>query len=402
MTRPTDVSVKGPLAPHVLGFCTELAAQGYTPLSAANQVRLMAHVSRWLEAHDLGPGGLTPQSVEKFLEARRREGYTSFLSERALEPLLGYLHGIGVVPPPDPPAAITAFDRLLERYVDYLRQERGLVSSTVQARRKIAHRFLMGVEFREDGDLHRLTAAEVTGFMLRKGQGSSIGHAKLIGTGLRSFLRFVYVQGLTQTQLDAAVPAIAGSRGSALPRDLEPSFVEALLRSCDRRRGTGRRDYAILLLLSRLGLRIGEVASMELDDVDWRQGELMIRGKGQRHERLPLPADVGEALAGYVRRGRPRVDCRRLFLRCHAPLRGLTTSAVNEVVRRACLRAGLPVVRSHRLRHTAATQMLRRGASLAEIAQVLRHRNLSTTTIYAKVDREALRALAQPWPGDLS
>jgi len=398
MCRPTAVSVPGPLGSFAAGFCSELAAQGYTPLSAANQVRLMAHVSRWLEAHHLGPDELTPERATQFMRARRRVGYTVFRSERALAPLLGYLRRIGMSPAVCGPVSVAALDRLLERYVDHLARERRLAATTIRFRRDVAQRFLADSAVGDEPDLKRLTAVDVRQFVLVKGRQGSIGQAKLIVVALRSLLRFLHFQGLIPTDLASAAPTIAGSRYSSLPRALEPALVRRLLDSCDRRTSSGRRDYAVLVLLSRLGLRAGEVAAMELADIDWRHGELMIRGKGQRQERLPLPADVGEALVAYMRR-RPRVECRCLFLRSRAPQAGLTAGAIAHVVRTACLRAGLPEMGAHRLRHTAATQMLRRGSSLAEIAQVLRHSSILTTTIYAKVDRDALRTLAQPWPG---
>jgi integrase len=179
---------------------------------------------------------------------------------------------------------------------------------------------------------------------------------------------------------------------------LEPAAIARLLASCDRRRTVGRRDYAILLLLARLGLRAREVAALELEDVDWRRGEILVRGKGGRQDRLPLPGDVGEAIVSYLRR-RPRQESRALFVRVVAPSGALERSAVSGIVRSACTRAGLPRVGAHRLRHTTATEMLKAGASLPEIAQVLRHRDQKTTSRYAKVDRKALRALARPWPG---
>jgi integrase len=178
--------------------------------------------------------------------------------------------------------------------------------------------------------------------------------------------------------------------------------VARLLASCDRRTTFGRRDYAVLTVLARLGLRAGEVAALELADIDWRAGELVVRGKGRREERLPLPADVGEAVAGWLRRGRPRCECATVFTRVRAPHRRLTTSAVSHIVRAACARAGLPAVHAHRLRHTAATEMLRAGASLTEVGQVLRHASVLTTAIYAKVDHGRLRSLALPWPGTAS
>jgi integrase len=216
-------------------------------------------------------------------------------------------------------------------------------------------------------------------------------------TVLRSLLRYLYVAGLIGAPLQWAVPGVADLRDRSLPRGLEPAVLAKLLAGCDRRRTVGRRDYAILLLLARLGLRAGEVAALRLDDVDWRRGELLVRGKGDRHERLPLPADVGEALVSYLCR-RPKSECRIVFLKVIAPAGPLSGKAIWGVVHDACVRAGIPSVGPHRLRHTAATGMLREGASLEEIAEVLRHQQLKTTAVYAKVDRMALRALAQPWP----
>jgi site-specific recombinase XerD len=222
-----------------------------------------------------------------------------------------------------------------------------------------------------------------------------------LATGLRSFLGFALLEGLIAAPLASAVPSAARWSGAALPRALAPGQVATLLASCDRRRPTGRRDYAILVLLVRLGLRAAEVAALRLEEIDWRAGEIVVRGRARTEEVLPLPSDVGAAIAAYLRRGRPRRPEREVFLRVLAPLRGLNPDGVSEVVRAASERAGLGSFGSHRLRHTAGTEMLRAGASLSEVAQVLRHRSIATTAIYAKVDHLALRALAMPWPGDL-
>jgi len=215
---------------------------------------------------------------------------------------------------------------------------------------------------------------------------------------VRSRLRWLHVEGVIALPLEWAVPGVADLRDRSLPRGLEPVAVRALLASCDRRRTVGRRDYAVLLLLVRLGLRAGEIAAIELDDIDWRGDELLVRNsKGARRERLPLPADVGEAIVSYRRR-RPQIEDRALFLRVIAPAGAVNSDIVSSIVRCACRRAGLPLVGSHALRHTAATEMLRKGASLAEIGLVLSHRDQRTTARYAKVDRKTLRELARPWP----
>lgn len=219
--------------------------------------------------------------------------------------------------------------------------------------------------------------------------------------GLRPLLRYLHVTGLIETPLVWAVPGVADLRDRSLSRGVEPQVVARLLASCDRRRTVGRRDYAILLLLVRLGLRAGEVAAIHLDDLDWRAGEILVRGKRDRQDRLPLPVDVGQALVSYLQR-RDRSEFRPVFLRMHAPAGALTRIGVCGVVHDACVRAGVPPVGAHQLRHTAATAMLREGASLSEIAQVLRHREIKTTAQYAKVDRARLRPLAMPWPGGAS
>jgi integrase/recombinase XerD len=396
VASPRKGSAQKPLADHDGGGET---TRGYTLLSAANQVRLLAHVSRWLQSHGLRPEDLTSETVEQFLRSRRRAGYTAWRSVHGLVPLLGYLRRVGAAPTRTAPVAKTGRDLLLDRYAEYLRRERGLVAATVAYRLTVARRFLDMHAPSDRPDLRGLAASDVTGFVLRAARSRCIGSAKSLVSHLRSFLRFLYIEGLTRTPLAAAAPAVAGRRLTTLPRSLPPQQVARLLRSCDRRTAVGRRNFAILLLLVRLGLRAGEVAALRLDDFDWRRGDVVIRGKGQRQERLPLPVDVGEALIAYLRRGRPHLACRNALLRVQAPQGPLSSAAVTAIVRSASTRSGLPCFGAHRLRHTAATEMLRRGASLPEIGQVLRHRSLMTTAIYAKVDRAALRELAQPWPG---
>jgi site-specific recombinase XerD len=248
-----------------------------------------------------------------------------------------------------------------------------------------------------DGDLQGLTGAGVASFVIAAcSRGRSL---KLLAPALRSFLRFAHVEGLIDFSLAHAVPPQARWRLAELPQTLNTEEVGRLLASCDRRTARGRRDYAILVLLSRLGLRRAEVVALRLDDIDWHAGEVIIHGKGPKQERLPLPVDVGEALAAYLRRGRPRVAERSVFIRSRAPLEALGVGAVSYILHDACARAGVCRVGTHVLRHSCATEMLRAGASLPEIGQVLRHHWLSTTAIYAKVDHGALSLVARPWPG---
>jgi site-specific recombinase XerD len=395
--NPLRIKVVGPLAPFAAGVCAELARRGYTPRSAGEQVYLMAQLSGWLADAGLDAGALTSQVAGEFLGVRRAVGHRRRVSARALEVLLGVMRELGAVPRPVARACTTPVAALMDRYRAFLVCERGLAEHTVTRYVRIAVMFLEQFPV-PAADLSLLTTGHVTAFVIHECEFRRAGSAKAMMAGLRSFLRFVHVQGLAPGPLAPAVPAVAGWKLSALPRTLAVGQVAMLLDSCDRRTPLGRRDYAILLLLSRLGLRAGEVALLGVDDVDWRAGELTIRGKGNRLERLPLPAQVGAAMADYLTRGRPRCQSRRLFITVVAPRIGLSPGAVTQVVARACGRAGVPVVRAHRLRHFAACQMLRAGAPLAEVGQVLRHRDQSTTAIYAKVDQAALATLARPWP----
>ena len=400
--RPSTVRIRGPLAQHAAGFRRELERLGYKPHPVCDQLRLMAHLSRWLEGSGLGLDELTPARVEEFLVHRREEGYVLWLSTKAMVPMLDHLRGLGAVPAPPLPIAVSEAERLHEHYRSYLDQERGLAAGTIAGYLHVARLFFAARAV--DGELHlgRMTAAEVTEFVLAECASRSVGSAKYVVCGLRALLRYLFVAGHIDAPLDAAVPAAAGWRLTGLPVTVGSVEVARLLVSCDRRTTFGRRDFAVLVVLSRLGLRAGEVAALELGDLDWRAGELVVRGKGRRSERLPLPVDVGEALAGWLRRGRPRCDATTVFTRVRAPHRELTSGGVSQIVRAACVRAGLPPVQAHRLRHTAATGMLRGGASLLEVGQVLRHASVLSTAIYAKVDHDRLRGLALPWPGTAS
>lgn len=400
MRDPSRVRVTGPLQQYAPGFVVELARLGYKPNAAACQLQLMAHLSRWMGAGHLGPVALTPEAAAAFLAARRAGGYVMWLSPKALAPLLGFLRRLGVVPLPAA-APVTPAAALLDRYHRYLVSERGLAVVTARGYADMVRPFLAGREENGGLALADLTAAEVTAFVLAACPGKPKGTAKLTVTALRSLLGFLHVEGLISEPLGQHVPAVASWRLAGLPRALEPGQVEALLGSCDQNTVVGRRDFAMLTLMARLGLRAGEVAALGLDDIGWRAGEITVRGKGSRAERLPLPADVGEAVAAYLAGGRPEPfeGTRRVFLRARAPHCGLASAGVTAAVCHAGERAGIGRVFAHRLRHSAATGMLAAGAPLTEIGQVLRHSQLRSTAIYAKADIQALRALARPWPG---
>jgi site-specific recombinase XerD len=248
------------------------------------------------------------------------------------------------------------------------------------------------------GGLESLSGADIAAFLLAESQRLSVGSVKGRVGELRSLLRFLYLQGLTPRPLGTAVPPVAGWRDTGVPKGIPAGDVQRLLDSCDRQDPAGIRDYAILMLVARLGLRSAEVARLDLGDIDWRAGQVTLRGKANQQDGMPLPCDVGEALAAYLSQARPATPLRQVFLAARAPMRAIPPGLVSGVTRRACDRAGLPRVGAHRLRHTLATQMLRRGATIVEVSQVLRHRDLATTAIYAKVDFATLRTVAQPWP----
>jgi integrase/recombinase XerD len=397
------VRVRGPLAGYAEGFADELVGQGYTAGSTRLQLQLMAQVSRWLDGEELDAAGLTELAAERFIAARRARGCRLFRSRRALEPMLVYLRARCVAPAPAAVGPVGPVEELLADYRRYLLVERALPSGTARVYVEAIRPFVAARAGAERVELEGVTAADVSAFVLAEAArrpGSSI---RSVATALRSLLGFLHVEGLLARSLTGAVPGVGAWRLAGLPQPLEPGEVRRLLASCDRRTALGRRDFAMLVLLCRLGLRCGEVAGLALEDIDWRAGELVVYGKGHRDDRLPLPVDVGDAIAGYLRRGRPAsAHGRTVFVRALAPHRALTPGAVSQVVTAAARRAGLGALSAHRLRHTVASELLRAGASLPEIGQVLRHERMASTAIYAKVDRDALRQLARPWPGSRS
>ena len=400
MTSPSWARVDGPLAPYAGGFRAELERLGYTPLTAATHVRLMAHLSRWLAREGVEVPGLTPAVVDAYFAERRAAGYAGHVTDRALRPLAGYLRRLGVIPPPVPAAAAGPAERLLARYREYLLVERGLAGTTAELNVRMVRPFLAGRVHETDAgvDLGHLTAGEVAAFVVTQSRRRPKSVKRMV-TALRSLLGFLHAEGLIGQPV--TVPSPAGWTQAGLPKALDGDQVAALLASCDPLTRTGRRDLAILTLLARLGLRAGEVAALGLDDIDWRRGEITVRGKGNRHDRLPLPADAGQRIVDWLQDGRPEAaQGRTVFVRAQAPYRALTSNAVTTVVACAGRRAGLGLIGAHRLRHSAATAMLRSGGSLTEIGQTLRHARPLTTAIYAKVDIGALRQLARPWPGE--
>lgn len=390
------VLVTGPLAPFVEGFQAHLAERGYSLSGGEAQMRRLAHLSRWLQGEGLTPASLTPPTVARFLQARRAAGYVTALTPLGIGQVLAYLDGLGELPEKEV-AVLTEKAQLLEGFRRYQLEERGLTARSVALYERVVQLFLTERSEPLREDLARLSGADISTFVLQQSGRRGVASAKTVACALRAVLRFLHVEGWTPHGLVEAVPAVAGRREN-LPRALDPNQVARLLASCNRDTEVGIRDFAILTMLARLGLRSAEVAGLKLGDIDWRGGEIVIRGKGSRLDRLPLPADVGEAVVDYLRRGRPTCPCSHLFLRSCAPRAGLSRTAATSMVRAACERAGLPAVGAHRLRHGVATELLRLGAPLPEIGQLLRHQSLQTTAIYARVDRARLSGLALPWP----
>jgi site-specific recombinase XerD len=392
----------GPLACYIDRFAEFLACEGYTSQTVKVKRALVADLSRWLARRRLPLATLDERRLKQFQAYHRRSLRRGDMFTG--HQLLGLLRRLGVISSLPQKMDRTALDRIIRDYDRFLSSERGLARATMVCYLPVVRRLLTERFGNKALRLEDLRPADLNRFILREGQRVSRIHARTTVTALRSFLRFLRQRGAIKTDLAAALPAVAHWRLSHIPKSLPPGQVAQLLRSCDRSTPSGQRDYAILLLWARLGLRGGEVLAMTLDDLDWEHGEMVVRGKGQRLERLPLPRDVGTALVHYLRHVRPACSSRTVFIRLKAPLRGLRLTAICCVVRRALKRAGLnPDFKgAHLLRHSLATTMLRRGASLREIGQLLRHKQPTTTQIYAKVDIKALRGIALPWMGGAS
>jgi site-specific recombinase XerD len=386
------------MGPHIDGLRTQWLELGYTPSTVRNMLKVVGRLGRWMEIVDLEVSQLDATSIEAFVRSLRDDGARRVPGVRSFTPLLDYLRSRDLLVVKVP--VTTPVDGLLSDYRTWLVLDRGLAAPTVLRYENLARRFLKE-RAAEDGSrfIEDLAGTHVVGFLLRESARLSVGAAKGRVAELRSLLRFLYLKGLTVTALASAVPPVAGWHDTGIPSGLAADDVQLLLDGCERDVASGMRDFAILLLVARLGLRSAEVARLELGDVDWRAGEIVVRGKARRRDRLPVPSDVGSTLATYVSEVRPPTTIRQVFLTLTAPVRAIRPDLVSDVARRACQRAGLPQAGAHRLRHALATEMLRRGATLVEVSQVLRHRDLATTAIYAKVDLGTLRSVAQPWPG---
>lgn len=400
MTGACGVGVEGPLAPFAAGFEEAFVAEGYSKERARQLMGLAAEVSRWLGERGLEAGDLTGEVIEAFFAQRgpsRSRGRTA----RSLRPIMVQLRSLGVAAAERTVALgrTDAEEELLGCYRRWCVGQRGLTSQTADEYVKRVAVFLALWRPEADIVIAELDGRAVLGTVRAAAQAMAGPSLRCMVTALRSFLRFLHATGRTPTSLVTAVPALKGWPRTTLPSTVQASDAMALVAGCDTSNPRGRRDAAILLVLLRLGLRAGEVTRLGLDDIDWRCGEMTIRGKGGRNDQMPLPVEVGEAIAVYLCGGRPPSSSRCVFLTVTAPIRALSSDGVGTLVYRACERAGVTRVGPHTLRRTLATETLRAGAPMSEVAQLLRHVDQATTSIYAAADAQAVAALAQPWPG---
>lgn len=392
----------GPLNPFIEDYVAALRGRGYRFRTIREHLCLFANLNAWLAGNDVALCDLDEHALERFAKRHLRRRRGSSGERPALLRLLGILRGAGVTPPARA-LAPTPARSLADSYRLFLREERGCADATVFNYARHIDRFLDLLFGAREVEFSRIRAREVTAFVQRNASEHSRGHTKQAVTALRSFLRYLHYRGHLQSVLSSAVPNVAHWRMTALPRHLPAEAVQAVLDACERTSAVGRRNFAILLLLARLGLRAGEIVALQIEDIDWNEARLTVRSKkGGGWARLPLPADAGEAIARYLEKGRPPCACRNVFVRAVAPHGPLSGSPVIAVMAMKAMRkAGVssPHTGAHVFRHSLASEMLRRGVSLQEIGQVLRHKDPETTAIYAKVDLGALRRLAVAWPG---
>jgi integrase/recombinase XerD len=398
-----EILVSGPLAGRAAGFAAYLSGCGYAESSTKHHLYLMADLSAWLDGQGLAAGDLTGPAAGRFWEDLRVRG-SYLVKGTSLGPLLDYLRSTGVLPqyPADGPAS--AADALLQDYGRYLRAERGAGEVTIAHYLRYAHEFLAVADVLPDGPaagarLESLDSAQVLGIVSRQVARHRLASVGAALTGDRAFLRFLEHTGRTARPLAAAVPR-AARQPSRLPAQVDPATAAAILASCDRAAEGGCRDRAVLLLLHRYGLRPVEVTRLKLPDLRWRAGEFVVHGKGGRVDVLPLVRDAGEAIVEYLRIRRPAPPgVTAVFLSARAPVQPMGKSSVGTIVARACARAGVPRIGPRAFRHAVGHDLLKGGASLVEIRDVLRHRDIETTSAYTRVDVSALRPLARPWPG---
>ena len=405
--RRSRLRIEGPLAPYFEPYSEYLAERGYSQVSYWKKTFLVSEFSRWLGREKIAASEITAEHEEAFLRYNAECCCPKRGNPIALTSVTSWLQENGIIEGKFIASSETfAIDRILQEYKSYLQEDRGLAPTTIENYAGYIRRFLADMCGTGEPKLGSIRASQIADYIRRNApRDRTFASAKDTVTALRSFLRFARYRDYIQTDLAAAVPSVAGWSMASIPRAMPADCVRRLLdESKTWRSPAGLRNRAVLLLLARLGLRAREIVCRELGDIDWPEGCLSVHGKGRQERPLPLPHDVGQAIASYLKDGRPQSACRRVFLRSRAPFDGLKGSSdICQIVRRAIKRVGMELdfTGSHQLRHALAVDMLRQGVSLTEIGQVLRHRGPDTTRRYAKVDIEALREVALPWPGAL-
>jgi len=395
----TGIVLVGPLAGLEDGLRRRLIEDGYALDTVRGHVRLLSELSLWLVERKLGAVDLSDAVIGRFVADRRVTGLRIGRSVRALAPILSLLAVERIITSLSSSGPSTWQEVLLDQYGAFLEGERGVSAGTLKHYRRCARLFLDQAGDSEDC-VSRLEAGKVTAYVMDWARRREGGRPDMVTLpALRSFLRFLHVAGHIPHPLVGAVPAGRGHPGRHdVPRAAAAGDIQAVLNACDRQTAIGSRDYAIVLSLTRLALRGGEVAKIRLEDIDWHAGQVAVRGKGSRLDLIPLPADVGEAWAQYLLTARPRTTATTLFITAKAPFTGLSVSAVTQVLGRICTRAGVAAFGPHRVRHAAACGLLQAGASMDEVGQLLRHTQQRTTAIYAKVDQQRLSSLARACP----
>jgi len=392
----------GPHGHLVENFATRLIEEGLVREGTWRCLHVVDGLLSWIAGHRYELGKLDEHMADRYLRYRASRQSIKSGDRAALKRWLAVLRNAGAIAAATPPS-LTPHDRIFQEFVDYLRIERGLAPRSIMRHLSTIRQFLHEVCSVGADDLGRIKQKDVIRYIERHAQDWSPTTGKLMCWSLRAFLRYLHHQGLNPRALAGCVPSMRSWKLASLPTYLSVAQVQKALDSCDRATAMGRRDYAILMMLAKLGLRADEVTTLALDDIDWRAGEMLIRAKGRQRARMPIPPDVGAAIVAYLRNGRPKSSCRRLFVREPAPHVGFATSSTITLIAKTALdRAGIEGCAhrgAHIFRHSLATELLRSGATLSEIGQLLRHESHDTTRIYAKVDTEALRTLSLPWPG---
>jgi site-specific recombinase XerD len=393
----------GPLGPYVDLYAARMTKDGYGRQSGWYRVGLVGDFSRWLMRTQHGVHDVDEQTVAHFLAERAHDRRPQKADRATLMRLLVVLREVGAIVPSEP-IAPSPHEQIFADFAQFLDRDRGLTRVTIIHHWPVIRLFLKETKVGQVDDFMRLDHADIISFVERHARDQSPDTAKAMCWTLRAFLRYLRYEGRIQVDLANCVPTVRRWKFASLPTFLSASQVRQVLDACDRRSASGRRDYAILMLLARLGLRANEVVTLRLDDLNWRMGEVLIQAKGRQHASMPLPPEVGAAIAAYLRDGRPQSDSRRLFLRDSAPYAGFASSAAISMIARTALKragmSGFAHMGAHLFRHSLATELLRSGATLTEIGQLLRHRDHDTTRIYAKVDIDGLRNISPAWPGE--